>query len=349
MNSAMRDTTWESVPDRIQQLQAGVPVALALLAGMQLDVFTHLGGGSRDAPELAEILGVQEARLSRLLYALVVAGLLERRHGRFANTPEAADLLVKGRPGYLGGMHELLSQLWAADLQTAQSIRSGRPAALHDYGATADGTTSESEMSESEMEAMLRGMHPSCVAAGRDLARRFNFAECRSIVDIGGGTGGLVAALCHANPLVKGVLFDLPRVAAVAAPILEHTPGGVSVSIEGGNIVEAPPRDLHDAVLMRAVIQVLPPADAARAIANAAIATRTGGKIYIMGGGILENDRVGPPAAVLLNVTFMNLYPAGGAYTIDEHEAWLTAAGYGEMTRTILPNGGSILRATKLP
>ncbi len=42
-------------------------------------------------------------RLSRLLYALVVSGLLERRENGFANTREAATFLVKGLPGYVGG------------------------------------------------------------------------------------------------------------------------------------------------------------------------------------------------------------------------------------------------------
>jgi Dimerisation domain len=114
--------------ERIQDLMANVPPALAMLAGMQLEVFTSLGDGVRDAADLASALGVAEEPLSRLLYALVVCGLLERREGGFANSSETANFLVKGLPGYLGGMHELLDQLWRADLETAQSLRLGRPA-----------------------------------------------------------------------------------------------------------------------------------------------------------------------------------------------------------------------------
>jgi hypothetical protein len=328
-----------TTPETIQRLQAGVPVALAMLAGMQLDIFTHLAGEPRSARELAEILGVAEERLSRLLYALVVAGLLEQRSNGFANTPEAGTFLVKGLPGYLGGMHELLSQLWQADLRTAQSIRSNQPAALHDYNANSD----------DEMAAMLRGMHTSAIAAGRDLARRLDFSKCHAIIDIGGGSGGLVAALCEAYSEVRGTLFDLPRTVALATAILKGTPGSSQVSIEAGDIVTAPPRALYDATLMRAVVQVLAPDDAARAIANAAAATRPGGTISILGGGILDNDRLGPHAAVMLNLTLMNLYPAGAAYTEAEHVEWLSAAGCGAVHRIILPTGGSIIRATKRP
>lgn len=58
---------------------------------------------------------------------------------------------------------------------------------------------------------MLRGLHPNAVASGRDLARRFDFSACRSMIDVGGGSGGLIAALCEANPALHAALFDLPR------------------------------------------------------------------------------------------------------------------------------------------
>jgi SAM-dependent methyltransferase len=325
--------------ETIQGLQANVPAAFAMLAGMQLELFTKLAGGQRTAADLAAALGVAEEPLSRLLYALIVCGLLERREDGFANSPEASTFLVKGLPGYVGGMHELLDQLWRADLETARSLRSGRPAALHDF------TTASDE----HMAAMLRrGMHPGTIATGRELLQRFDFSRLRSVVDVGGGSGGLAATLCHARPGLEGVLFDLPRTAALAAPILRDTPGGEFVSIEAGDILATPPSGNHDAVVLRALVQVLAPKDAARAIANAAAALRPGGAIYIAGGGILDDDRTGPRSAVLLNLTFLNLYPAGASYTSAEHTAWLEAAGCGDVRRITLPTGSGIIHATKL-
>jgi hypothetical protein len=324
-------------PETIQRLQSGVAPALAMLAGMQLEVFTHLADGPRTAEHLAERLGVAADRLSRLLHALAASGLLEKRQDDFANTPEAAAFLVKGAASYMGGIHELLSQLWHADLLTAQSIRSGQPAALHDFNAASD----------DEMAAMLRGMHGGAATGGRELLRRFDFSACRSVVDIGGGSGGLIAALCEACPALQGTLFDLPRTASLAAPILRGTLGGDRVTIEEGDILKTRPRGMHDAAVMRALIQVLARSDAARAIANAAAAVRPGGTIYILGGGILDNDRLGPSNAVFMNLTFLNLYPAGASYTEAEHAAWLSAAGCVDVERITLPTGGGIVRAAK--
>lgn len=93
---------------------------------------------------------------------------------------------------------------------------------------------------------------------------------------MGGGSGGLVAALCEAHPGLHGTLFDLARTCALAAPILRECPGGDRVVIETGDILVAPPRETHDAAVMRSVVQVFGPADAARAIGNAAAAVRPG-------------------------------------------------------------------------
>jgi hypothetical protein len=325
-------------PETIERLQASVPAAFALLAGMQLDIFTQLGDGPCSSGEIAAALGVAEDRLSRLLYALVAAGLLECRGNKFGNTPEAAAFLVRGREGFLGETHDLLAQLWQADLLTAQSIRTGAPAALHDFTISSD----------EEMKTMLRGMHSFAMASGRDLARRFDFSGYRSVIDIGGGSGGLLIALREANPALHGTLFELPRNATLAADILMATSGGDAVAIEEGDILAAPPRGTFDAAVLRALVQVLSPADAARAIANAVSATQRGGSIFILGGGILDDDRIGPPLAVFLNVTFMNIYPTGASHTVAEHAAWLTAAGCGELERITLPSGGSIIHARRL-
>jgi len=85
-------------PETIEKLIGAVYPSFAMLAGMQLEVFTPLKDGPLSAAHLAQALGVPPAKLSRLLYALVVAGLLTVDGDRFANTPEANEFLVRGRP-----------------------------------------------------------------------------------------------------------------------------------------------------------------------------------------------------------------------------------------------------------
>ena len=76
---------------------------------MQLDVFTSLADDRLTAAEIARGISLPEERLSRLLNALVLTGLLVRDDVHFANSAEAREFLVKGRPAYVGGSHNLLA------------------------------------------------------------------------------------------------------------------------------------------------------------------------------------------------------------------------------------------------
>ena len=71
----MTNSSTSTQPEIINGLRLGVPLGYALLAGMQLDVFTALKDGPRTADQLAASLAADAARLRALLYALVVAGL----------------------------------------------------------------------------------------------------------------------------------------------------------------------------------------------------------------------------------------------------------------------------------
>jgi hypothetical protein len=70
-----------------------------------------------------------------------------------------------------------------------------------------------------------------------------------SLVDVGGGTGGMIAEIVKAHPHIKGINFDLPHVVATA-PIRE------GVSHVGGNMFEAIPT--ADSIFMKVNTLSLP-------------------------------------------------------------------------------------------
>ncbi|KAK1275560.1 Trans-resveratrol di-O-methyltransferase [Acorus gramineus] len=67
--------------------------------------------------------------------------------------------------------------------------------------------------------------------------QRQAFVGLKSLVDVGGGTGGLTLTIAEAFPWIKCTVFDLPHVVADA-------PEGTLVNFEGGNMFEyIPPSD----------------------------------------------------------------------------------------------------------
>ena len=131
-------TTPTPRPETIDKLANAVYPSFAMLAGMQLDLFTPLQDGPMSAEQIAEALKVNPAKLRPLLYALVAAGLLTVKDGLFSNTPEADHFLVQGRPTYRGGTHEGHLRRWNATLKTAETIRTGIPQAKTDYSARSE-------------------------------------------------------------------------------------------------------------------------------------------------------------------------------------------------------------------
>src|SRR4029453_4033761 len=93
------------LPEKIEGLAMGVSPWFAMLAGMELDVFTTLKDGPLTGRQVAATLGVDPIRLNPLLYALVAARLLTALAHLSDNTPEANHFLVRGRPDYIGMRH----------------------------------------------------------------------------------------------------------------------------------------------------------------------------------------------------------------------------------------------------
>jgi SAM-dependent methyltransferase len=321
-------------PDRIDNLIAAVPAAMALRAGLELGIFTRLGGSAMTADVLGAALQIDPDRLSRLLYALASIGLLEVKAGEFSNGAEALTFLDASRPTYRGGDHVLLRELWGADLLTAESLRQNRPAALHDF-------------SEAEPEAAMafsRMLAPGGVIFGRHLAREIDLSAIRSVIDIGGGAGTILIGLREGRSQIAATLMELPTVAAVAPAILSEY-GAADVVVEEGDITVAPSIGRHDLAILKAVVQVLPPDQARSAILNAARCLTPGGEIAIAGWGVVDDDRLGPSGGVFLNLTFLNLYRYGESYTDGQYRAWMTEAGFKNISRSRLTDGCTLFRA----
>lgn len=116
-------------PETIEKLCSAVYPSCAMVAGMQLDVFTAIKDSPLSAEHLAQVFQVHTANLTPLLYALVAAGLWTVDGDRIANTLETDYLLVRDRPAYRGGIREGILMRWRAALQTAEMIRTGSPQA----------------------------------------------------------------------------------------------------------------------------------------------------------------------------------------------------------------------------
>jgi cyclopropane fatty-acyl-phospholipid synthase-like methyltransferase len=323
-------------PQTIQKLASAVPQALAMLAGMELDVFTPLTNGPLTAAQIADAIGVSADKLQAVLAVLVAAGLLSADGNYFANTPEADQFLVRGKPSYMGSVYELWSDLWRAEMLSAKSIRAGVPQAAHDYVA----------MGSEALYALVRGLHSGSVSAARVLMAERDLTLHRRLLDVGGGSGGLATTIAERFARIRATVVELPVVAPLMQQFIVESKAADRVNVLAMDIASETPSGSYDVAVCNRFIQVLSPANALRAITNIASALEPGGTLYIIG-HVLDDSGLSPSAAVAFNLFAVNVFDGGQAHSERQHREWLTAAGFAQLERTMLSSGYSLVSARK--
>jgi SAM-dependent methyltransferase len=328
----------EIKPATIYRHAFGIYPSMAMLAGMRLGVFTPLKDGPMTVADLARAIGVDPRKLRPLLYALVNAELLTHEGERFGNTPEAQVYLVRGEPAYVGSVHELYADLWHAALQAGQSIGTGTPQVKHDFAT----------MSDDELGAFFRGLHAGALAVGRQLAARFGFERVSTLLDVGGGSGGLAIAACQACPNLSATVVELPRIVPFAEDFVRKAGLIERIKVRASNVVEQAPDGRFEVATLRNLVQVLGPEDARRAVSNIGQALAPGGLLVIVG-HVLDDSGLAPAEAVGMNLAFLSIYDEGQAHTEREHRAWLADAGFAEIEvhYRAAQGGASIVTARK--
>ncbi len=321
----------------VDQIRLDVIRAMALNAALQLDLFTSLAEGPLTAEELSTALGVKTRRLKILLCQLVVSEFLEFHDTRFSNAPISAELFVKGRPDYYGGIHGLWTDMFTAMLKTADSITADEPKAKIDF----------EKMSQGELETFLKGIHGMAEAAGRSLAEKSLFTQVSNIVDVGGGSGGVAIGLCKEHQHLHATVIDLPSVVPIAEDMADQA--GVSDRVTGlvGDIIAEPISGKYDVATARALFQVLSEEQCQVAAHNIAAALPSGGLLFIIG-HITDDNGLAPEVTVGMNVFFLNVFEYGQAYRESEYRTWLENAGFTDIVRSPFVAGNSLISAKKL-
>ncbi len=308
-------------PDIFYQIKNRARGTAALLAGMQLELFTPLDGRALSIEQLAGRLEVNANKLGPLLYALVHEGLLQEEDGYFSNTPETAEYLVKGKAGYMGDIHKIWYSNLLATLQTAETIRTGIPQAKYDWAA----------MDESELMALHEGMSAGYDTFAEEISEKYEFSRFTKLLDAGGGSGTFAIAITAINPQLSATVFDLPEVTPITEKFINRADASGRVEIVSGDLIKDPITGSYDVAILGSVIQTISAESARAVLNNVGKAVLPGGWLFIFGSGMLHDSRRSPAAAVLQNLIFINTYDNGQSYTENELTGWLTDAGFGDI------------------
>jgi SAM-dependent methyltransferase len=320
---APHQETNDSVSKRVWDMLTSFFVARCIAAVAELRIADILGDGAKSIEELARDASVDSHKLLRILRALQSVGIFAQgEDGGFRLTPLAqclrsdVDRSLRAAAAFMGH-----PRTWFAWGQLTQCSRTAEPAfdiasgmGLFEYLACDGGYRT---LFNAAMRDLAVQSYPAVVAA-------YDFSEARIIVDVGGGTGTLLALILQNNNQLCGILFDLPQVISEADHIIEaYGVKGRCTKVEGDFFSSVPAGG--DTYLLATVIHDWDDERACTIIRNCRRAMRKSGRLLLV--EALIPDSVANYTNIL-DLEMLVMTPGGRERTVAEYERLLHKGGF---------------------
>lgn len=312
--------------DRLRAMSGTARLLQAAAVITALGIPDLLSDGARSADELAAATGSHGPSLYRVLRAVAAGGFLhEGVDGRFSLTDLGA-ILRSDAPDSQRDWLLYITAGWMREAwgNLGQSVRTGENAfeALH-----GESVWQWRSHRPSENEIFNRGMASMSAPVGPAVAAAYDFSSLGTLVDVGGGTGTLLAAILARHHRLRGILFDLPHV--VSQPETPSLLEGVGVNdrceIVGGSFFDGVPQGA-DAYILKSILHDWDD-DRATAILRTVRAAATARSVLL-----LVERVVGSPNTDLdtkLSDLHMLVLPGGRERTEGEWRRVIEDAGFG--------------------
>ena len=279
-----------------------------------LRVADHIAAGTTDIGPLAAAAGADRDSLHRVLRHLVSKGLFtESAPGRFELNELAQGLLGEsGRIGFdLDSFGGRMAHAWGTLLS---AVRSGKPA-YHEAFGCGFWEDLEAHPDIGAKFDQLMGPAGHGVPDWRVLVDPADWESVRTVVDVGGGTGMLLAEILRARPGVRGTLVDLARPVAGSAEVFEAAGVADRATAVAQSFFDPLPSGA-DLYVLKSVLGDWPDREATAILKRCAEAARPSGRVVAFTGA-------GPGEEASPELLMMVLV-GGRSRTLDE---------FGEMAR----------------
>jgi hypothetical protein len=323
-------TTTQNPPPAAQliQMAMGGVVSQIVFVAARLGIADQLAT-PRTPADVAQSIGAHPQSLYRFMRTLAGFGILTETDGqKFALTP-VGEALKTGAPGAarstlltFGG--DLFRSAFA---ELEYSVRTGKVGFEKANGMNVfDVLATRPEEAQMFSETMV-GFHG---AEPPTIAEAYDFSKIGTIVDVGGATGNMLAAILGRYSEPKGVLFDLPHVVTGAPALLEEHGVASRVSLASGNFFESVPSG-GDAYILSHIIHDWSEEQCLAILGNIRKAMSPSSRLLIVE-FVLPTGNTPHPGKVLDMV--MLCLPGGTERTPAEYSTLLAKAGF-RMSRVV--------------
>jgi ubiquinone/menaquinone biosynthesis C-methylase UbiE len=307
-------------PEKVMQIITGGWATSILGAACQHGIFTALEGNPANTETVAKKTGISMRGAQALLDGLTGLGFLTLSNGLYQNSADASAFLVKGKPGYLGGMAEVFLNDFPTWQNLPQAAKTGEPSAQN-----------TSEVADNPFwHVLVPAIAALSFPVAQMAAERLGIAKAGAVswLDVGGGSGVWSAVWLGANKEGAGYQLDWPNVNKIGRGFVSnfgvadrfHTIDGDFHTTDFGT-------EKYDfAIYAHIAHQESPEANIAN-FRKFRKALKPGGTL-VVNDFVLNDDRTGHPFAMLFAAQMLVVSKNGFTYRKEDYRIWLTEAGF---------------------
>ncbi|MFI7544740.1 methyltransferase [Actinoplanes sp. NPDC049599] len=324
----------------LSRMAYGYATSQILYAAVRLGVPDALAAGPVPVAKLADALDCDPGGLSRLIRALVVLGLAAEGDADQVELTEVAQPLRADHPRSMRSSvllygHPAIWQAWGA---LADGVRTGGSA----FGQAHDRPLFDHLAEDPELSGVFNNaMREGTATVAAEVARAYDFTRARTVVDVGGGNGTLLAAVLTATPHARGILFDSVAGAADAPDTFRRAGLTGRWSIAHGDFFTGVPAG--DTLLVKGILHDWDDTRCHTLLRHCRAAVAADGRLLVI--EPVMPDRLDAPEAigVVLSDIAMLAYTTGRERSRTEYRQLLAAAGF-TLESVTAPLAGSAVR-----
>jgi SAM-dependent methyltransferase len=319
------------------QMIWGIHISRAVYVAAELGIADRLASGPMSSADLATATQAHEPSLYRVLRLLASLGVLAEDERRSFSLTVLGDRLRTGVPASMRSWAMLIEAIGGvrAFEPIMRTVRTGQPGldiahgmGLFEFLARHQETAASFDAAMSERTAAFA----SSVAASCD------FSGLRTVADVGGGQGILLAAILRAHGHLRGILMETSAVAAAAGSMLQAAGLADRCEVVTGDFFAGVPGGA-DRYLLANVLHDWDDDRAVQILAHCCRVMAAGGRVLVVERLIPDDPEQAVPA--LLSDLNMLVVTGGRERTNAEYGQLLAAAGLtlGQVTPVAFPYG----------
>jgi hypothetical protein len=300
----------------------GIHMSRCVYAVAELGIADLLAEGRVSSSELARATGSHEPSLYRVLRMLAALGVFEEHDSRSFRLTAVGERLRRDAP--------MSMRLWATFREALggvrsfehilETVRTGKPGFDIEFGPGVFEFVSQHPQAAAVHDA---AMSERTAVLAPSVAERYDFSDVRTLVDVGGGKGTLLAEILRRHRHLHGILLEIPPVAARAGAVLDEIDAD-RWEVVAGDFFEQVPAGA-DCYVMANVLHDWDDSRSIQILSNCCQSMAPGARVLIVERLIPEDGS--DPVPTLLSDINMLVITGGQERTNAEYGRLLEAAG----------------------